>query len=78
VGDLDSAALWVTPLLAAVGGFVAPLIYTLGGFFVLNFNLWRGSLLDAMLVNAVVFFFLARPMTRIAKGITSFAERTRR
>ena len=33
VGDLDSAAWWVTPALAAAAGSVAPLLYVaLGGF----------------------------------------------
>ena len=78
VGDLDSAAWWVTPLLGALGGFCAPLLYTFLGFFTLNFGLWRGSLLDAMLVNAVAFFLLARPFTRVARSISGVRERARR
>lgn len=78
VGDLDSAAIWVTPLLGAVGGLAAPALYTFGGFFALNFGIWRGSLPAAMLVNAVAFFILARPMTRLAKAIALFGERARR
>lgn len=78
VGDLDSAAMWVTPALAALGGLVAPLLYIVGGFFALNFALWRGSLFASMLVNAVAFFVLARPLTRLAKGIASVGERARR
>lgn len=78
VGDLDSAAIWVAPLIAAVGGFFAPLLYTFGGFFALNFGIWRGSLLDSMMLNAVLFFFLARPMTRLARAIASLGEWVRR
>ena len=44
VGDLDSAAWWVTPVLAAAAGVAAPVIYIVGGIGVLNFSLWRGSL----------------------------------
>lgn len=78
IGDLDSAAIWVTPVIAAVGGFVAPLLFTVGGFFTLNFSLWHGSLVGSMLVNAIAFFLLARPMSRLAKSIASLGERGRR
>ena len=78
VGDLDSAALWVTPALAAAAGFIAPLIFVVSGVFALNFSLWRGSLLDSMLVNAVAFFLLARPVTRVAFAMSATARRTRR
>jgi hypothetical protein len=78
VGDLDSAAFWVTPALAAVGGFVAPLIFVISGVFALNFSLWRGSLLDSMLTNAVAFAVLARPVTRVAFTLSTSAVRVRR
>ena len=48
VGDLDSAAWWVTPALGAVGGFLAPAIFVALGVLSLDFGLWRGSLVDAM------------------------------
>ena len=67
VGDLDSAAWWVTPLIAAAAGFVAPALFVGASFFTLNFSLWRDSLVAAMVVNAVAFFVLARPMTRLAR-----------
>ncbi len=66
VGDLDSAAWWVTPLLAAAAGFFAPLLFVGASFFTLNFSLWRDSLLSAMVVNAIAFFVLARPVARLA------------
>ncbi len=69
VGDLDSAAWWVTPILAAVAGAAAPVIYTIGGVGVLNFSLWHGSLADSMVVNAVAFFVLARPVSRLARVV---------
>ncbi len=78
VGDLDSAAIWVTPALAAAAGLVAPLLYVVSGVFALNFSLWRGSLLDSMLVNAVAFFVLARPLTRVAFAMSASAIRVRR
>lgn len=77
VGDLDSAALWVTPLLAAAAGFVAPLLFVIGGVFALNFSLWRGSLVNSMLVNAAAYFVLARPVTRVAFAMSSSAMRGR-
>ena len=51
VGDLDSAAWWVTPILAAAAGLAAPAIYTVGGVGVLNFSLWHGSLVNSMVVE---------------------------
>lgn len=78
VGDLDSAALWVTPAIAAAAGFVAPLLYVVSGVFALNFSLWHGSLLDSMLVNALAFLFLARPVTRVAFMVSRSAIRARR
>ncbi|MBW4030463.1 MAG: hypothetical protein HIU57_07270 [Acidobacteria bacterium] len=78
VGDLDSAARWVTPVLAAAAGFVAPLLFVVSGVFALDFSLWRGSLLNSMLINAAAFFVLARPVTRVAFAMSSTAMRARR
>jgi cell shape-determining protein MreD len=72
VGDLDSAAWWVTPLIAAAAGFVAPALFVGASFFTLNFSFWRDSLLTTMIVNAVAFFLLARPMTRLARWVGNF------
>lgn len=69
VGDLDSAAWWVTPLIAAAAGFVAPALFVAASFVTLNFSLWRDSLFSAMVVNAVAFFVLARPATRLARWL---------
>ncbi len=69
VGDLDSAAWWVTPLLAAAAGFVAPVLFVGASFLSFNFSLWRDGLVAAMVVNAVAFFVLARPMTRLARWV---------
>lgn len=77
VGDLDSAAWWVTPLVAAIGGLAAPVLYVLGGFLVLKFDLWRSSLLAMMAVNGLAFFVLARPMTRLARAVGRIGESRR-
>jgi hypothetical protein len=78
VGDLDSAAWWVTPILAAAAGAAAPVIYTAGGIGVLNFSLWRGSLANMVVVNAVAFFLLARPVSRLARIVGRAGVRARR
>jgi hypothetical protein len=78
VGDLDSAALWVTPALAAAAGFAAPLLFVISGVFALDFSLWRGSLVDSMVVNALAFLVLARPVTRLAFALSGSATRARR
>ncbi len=78
VGDLDSAALWVTPTIAAAAGLLAPLLFVASGVVALNFSLWHGSLLDSMLVNAAAYFVLARPVTRVALRVGAPAMRVRR
>ncbi len=77
VGDLEGAAWWMTPLLAAVVGFFAPLLFVLTGIFALDFSLWHGSLVASMLVNAVFFALLARPVARLVT-FTSGTSRRRR
>ena len=73
VGDLDSAAWWVTPVIGRrAAGFVAPAIFVGASFFTLNFSLWRDSLFASMVVNAAAFFILARPMTRLARWAGNF------
>ena len=42
---------------------------SVASFFTFNFSLWRDSLVAAMVVNAVAFFVLARPMTRLARWV---------
>ena len=78
VGDLDSAAWWMTPLLGAVAGLVAPLLFVVLGSVMLDFALWHGSVVDAMIVNAAVFALLARPVTRLARWTCASALRGRR
>ena len=67
IGDLDSAAWWVTPVLAAVAGFLAPLLFVAVGVLALHGSMWRNGLLGAMVVNALAFFVLARPAVRLAR-----------
>lgn len=78
VGDLDSAAWWVTPMLAALGGLLAPLLFVAFGVLTFDLGLWRGSLLQAMAVNAGAFFVLARPVTRVARAVGRVGDRARR
>jgi cell shape-determining protein MreD len=78
VGDLDSAAWWVTPALCAGAGFVAPLIYVTGGFVTLHFSMWRAGTLASMIVNAVAFLLLARPVARVARFVGNVGARARR
>ena len=72
VGDVDGAAWWTAPALAAATGLLAPLLFVGAGAFTLDFSLWRGSLLTTMAVNAVVFALVARPLligTRVITGL---------
>lgn len=78
VGDLDSAAWWVTPALGAVGGVLAPALFVALGTLTLDFGLWRGSLVEAMVVNGVGFFVLARPATRAARALGRLSAAARR
>ncbi len=77
VGDLDSAAWWVTPVLAAGAGAAAPVLYTLSGFGALDFSLWHASLLNMIVVNACAFFILARPVSRLASVVGNLGLRAR-
>ncbi len=77
VGDLESAAWWVTPVLAALAGLLAPACYVMLGYVELNFGLWRGSVLASMEVNAVAFFILARPSARLARRLARTEGRRR-
>ena len=78
VGDLDSAAWWVTPILGAIVGFLAPALYVILGAVFLNFSLWRGSVLDAMWLNAIAFALFARPLARLGRAVTRLSPATRR
>ena len=78
VGDLDSAAWWVTPILGAIVGLFSPALYVILGAVVLNFSLWRGSVLDAMWVNAVAFAVFARPLAHLGRVVTRLSPAMRR
>ncbi len=73
IGDLDSAAWWVMPSLAAGAGFSAPLFFALGGTLYGNLHFWRANLGVMMIVNAVAFFVLVRPLARLARRVSSNA-----
>jgi hypothetical protein len=65
VGDFRAAAWWVAPLLGAAVGFVAPLLVAVAGMVVGDFGLWRASLGNTMVVNALAFAVLIRPLGRL-------------
>jgi len=77
VGDIDGAAWWTAPALAAMTGLVAPLLLIVAGAFTLDFSLWRGSLLTTMVVNAVVFALMSRPLLVGTRMITGLAPARR-
>ena len=77
VGDLDSSALWVAPILAAGAGSVVPLLYCVCGLFVLDLGLWRGGLTASMLTNLLAFGLLARPVMRVARWLAGGTGRRR-
>ena len=76
-GDLEGAAWWMTPLMAAIVGFLAPLLFVVVGIFTLDFSLWHGSLIASMVVNALFFAVLARPVARLI-AFSSGTTRRRR
>ena len=78
IGDLESAAWWVTPILGAIVGLLAPALYVFLGAVVLNFSLWRGSVLNAMWVNAIAFAVFARPTARLGRMVTRLSPAMRR
>lgn len=78
VGDLDSAAFWVGPVLAAAGGTLTPVLYCLLGVVVLDTSLWRGGMVASMTANALAFTVLARPTMRVARWLSGTTTRRRR
>ena len=77
VGDIDGAAWWTAPALAAMTGLIAPLLFIVAGAFTLDFSLWRGSLLTTMVVNAIVFALMSRPLLVGTRMITGLAPARR-
>ena len=75
VGDLVASAWWMTPGIGALAGFVAPLLYVVGGIFYLNVTLFHGSVGEMMGVNFVAFFLLMRPLTRVAQWSVKVGRR---
>jgi rod shape-determining protein MreD len=75
IGDLEGAAWWMMPALAAGFGLAAPLLFVLLGIVLLNFSLWHGSLLTAMLVNAVFFALVSRPLARLIERVAGGRRR---
>ena len=77
VGDLDGSAWWMPAILVAVGGLVAPVLFVVGGAVTGHVSLWHASVVPMMIVNFVVFFFLARPVARVAQRIAATGGWTR-
>lgn len=74
IGDFSSSAWWMPSLLAAAFGFAAPLLFIVAGFLVGDFGLWRGDLLNAMLVNAVGFAVMIRPLAFVGRRLVGDLE----
>ncbi len=70
VGDLDSAAWWVPPVLAGLAGLLAPAGYVALATVALDPGLWRDHLGASMVANAIVFAIAARPLARLARRLT--------
>ena len=77
IGDVDGAAWWTAPALASVTGLVAPLLLVVVAALTLDFSLWRGSLLMTMVVNAVAFAVVARPLVVGARALTGLSPARR-
>jgi len=69
VGDLDASAWWMPPSLMALGGAAGPVFFVVAGALTGQPGYWRASLVPMMVVNAVAFFVLARPVARVAQRI---------
>ncbi len=71
VGDLDSAAWWVTPGLGLMTGLFAPLVFVVAAAVEGSTHLYQNGLVPSMIVNALGFAVLARPLTRLGFLVTS-------
>jgi cell shape-determining protein MreD len=78
VGDLDSAALYVTPLIGAIVGMLAPVTFVIAALCLFDTGPWHGGVVQSMTANTIAFFLLARPLTRLAFRVTGTSTRRRR
>lgn len=69
IADLDAAAWWMPPVLFGAAGLLAPAVYV--GFAALtgHVDIWRDSLVASMVVNAIAFVILARPISIVARRV---------
>lgn len=74
IGDFDGVAYWVPSVMAALAGLVAPLMTVIVGFGLLDGTLWRDSVVASMVVNAVAFAVLIRPMAWVGRWVTGVAS----
>lgn len=69
IADLDAAAWWMPPVLFGVAGLLAPALFV--GFAALTGHsaIWQDSLVAMMVVNAIAYVVLARPVARVARRV---------
>jgi cell shape-determining protein MreD len=65
VGDLGGAAWWVAPGLAAAAGFVAPILYAVGGVALGHHHYLSSSLPYVCVLDSVACALLVRPVMRV-------------
>jgi hypothetical protein len=72
IGHLDGAAWWVAPAILGAGGLLAPPMFVALGAISGHASMWQGSLVVTMVVNALAFVLLARPLARAAASLARF------
>jgi hypothetical protein len=69
IADLDAAAWWMPPALFGAAGLLAPALFVGLAALTGHSDVWRDSLFAMMVVNALAFVVLARPVSRVAKRV---------
>ena len=78
VGDLDSAAWWVTPLLGALAGFIAPALFVASACSPSTSACGAAAWSRPWWSTPSRSSSSARPLTRVARGVGRIRERARR
>lgn len=69
IADLEAAAWWLPSALFGAAGLCAPALYVSLAALSGHVAVWQDSLVAMMIVNAVAFLILARPLSLLARRV---------
>ena len=77
IGNFGGSAWWTAPVVSALGGFIAPLVFALLATMFDQLQVWHGSVGTMMVVNAIAFGILGYPGNLISHRLIRFSGRLR-